>query len=352
MLIINDQHLGVKRQSGTTPESRKALEDFQFEQFEYVVHAEEDVCILGDLFDKSKVSFDVVWKTYKILSKFLTDTAHTLYLVRGNHDASNIKGEMCSLDFLAGFLKEFHDAQFVYITEPYNLTAEVKIIPHLPNQDIFDLEIVKADKEGAHTLLVHCNYDSFFATEQDHSLNMSKEQAEKFGTVIFAHEHTSNQIDLKETIVWILGCQTPTSIADCKHAAELTATTFDLDTGDLERVTVNNVENLYSEINWHNLELEQQVMFARICGVATAEEAGKATQAVSKFRKDNDAFIVTNAIEIEGMTCECDIEEATEEISNMNIVEMLFDELKDWQVTSIKKIQNDEQVDLVEESKC
>ena len=350
MLILNDEHLGVKRQSGTTPESRKSLEGFQFEQFEYITHAEEDVCILGDLFDKSKVSFDVVWRTYKILARFLAATEHTIYLVRGNHDASNISGEMCSLDFLAELLAEFYSDQLVYITEPYNLTPEIKIIPHLQNQDIFDLAIEKSDEEGCHTLLVHCNYDNFFATEQDHSLNMSKEQVEKFCTVIFGHEHTPRQIDLKETIVWILGCQTPTSIADCKNAEELTATVYDLETGELERVVVNTVSDIYTEIDWHNLDQEQHGMFVRVNGEATAEEAGKATQAVSKFRKDYDAFIVTNAIEIEGMTCECDIEEATEEISNLNITEMLFDNLKDWQVTSIKKIQNDEKVDLVEES--
>ncbi len=351
MLIINDCHLGVSRKSGTTPESRKALEDFQFNQFEDVTRTDGDLCILGDLFDKPNVSLSVIWRTFDILSSYLSNSGF-LYLVAGNHDQSNVRGQMSSLDFLARMLTQTHGDRFTYITEPYSLSDEVKVLPHFQNQDLFDLEIKKADEEGCHTLLCHCNYDNHFAVEQDHSLNLSKEQAEKFGTIILAHEHAPRDIKLNQTLVHVLGCQTPTSIADCKTVSEFSATNFDIKTGELKRVPVIDCASLYSEIDWQDLSEEQTNLFIRVTGKATTEEAGKAVQAVSKLRKTSDAFIIANAIEIEGMSCEIDVAEASEEISNLNIVDMLLGELKPWQVSAIKRIQDGEQVDLVREAQC
>lgn len=351
MRLINDCHLGVKRQAGTTPESRRELEDAQFESFESQLPGDEHLMILGDLFDTAKVSFNIVWRTYKILAKYLRTASNTLYLVRGNHDASNVKGEMCSLDFLAELLKEAFGTQSVYITEPYTLKGGARVIPHLPNQDLFDLEVEKADKEGIHTLLLHCNYNNFFATESDHSLNITEEQAKKFGTIICAHEHTPRQMILAETTVWILGCQYPTSIADCKNADVLTSTSYEFNTGDLTRNDVLPLQEVYMEFDWQELD-KQAHKFIRVTGEATVEQAGDAVQAISKFRKKSDALVITNSVKIAGLSSEKELEQATEDISEMDVTQMLLDELKPWQVSAIKKLQAGEPVSLVGEHQC
>lgn len=353
MKIINDTHLGVSRQSGTTPESRRALAEFQLSQFEAELNTNDSVMILGDLFDKANVDLSVVWRTFKILSDYLEENTkkHFVYLVKGNHDASNTWGKMCSLDLLAEMLDKFHPDSTVYITEPYDLSPTVRVIPHLPNQDTFDLEIKRADEEGVCTLLLHCNYDNPFAADKDHSLNITKEQASLFGCLIIAHEHTLRDIDLGNTLVHVLGCQAPTSVADCKNSDRFTSTTFDPRSGCIDRTEVLDIGSLYSEIDWQELDEEQAVLFIRITGNATAEQAGKATQAVSKFRKKSNAYVITNAIKIEGLTSEEDLEHATEEISSLNITQLLYDQLKPWQVSAIKKFQGDEVVSLAEESR-
>jgi calcineurin-like phosphoesterase family protein len=351
MRILNDSHLGVSRQSGTTPESRKALEDFQFDQLQELLHTEEDVLILGDLFHTHNVSYNIVWRTYDLLGNYLSNcNSGQLYLVAGNHDQSSTKGQRSSLDVLARLLALSYGDRFTYVTEPFDLTPEVRVIPNLPNNDIFDLEVERADKAGVHTLLLHCNYDNHFAVDADHSLNLTKEQAEKFGKIILAHEHTPRTVQLANTTVHVLGCQTPTSISDCKHTREFFYTKFNLLTGQLDRFMFMRAGKIYSEMNWQELDDSCPSSFIRITGDATAEQAGKATQAISKFRKKSDAFVISTAINIEGLSCQEDMDQATEEISNLNIVSMLFEHLKGWQVSAIKKMQIDEKVDLVEES--
>ncbi len=343
MKIINDLHLAAKRQAGATPQSRITLENYQFEGLYKLLQTDQDLMVLGDLFDTSKVSFEIIWKTFKFFELFLQEPNKKLLLVKGNHDAHNRNDEMCALDLLVNMLQESHTERVVYITEPYNLNPTTRVIPHLLNQDLFDLAIDRADKDGIDTLLLHANYNNFFATDSDHSLNLSAEQGDKFDQLIFAHEHTPRNISNAH----ILGCQYPTSVADCKDTDGFCYTIYDLESGVLSRKPTFNINELYQEINWKELG-KTEAKFIRVTGDATVEEAGDAVRAISSFRKGSDAFVITNAVKIEGMVSDEEITSVTGKLASLDTTQILYDLLKDWQVKAIKSIVAGEPVKLRE----
>ncbi len=340
--IFNDLHIGVKRNAGTTKKSRADLERGQFSFYRELLAdvPTPNLIILGDLFDKSVVSQSVLWATYELFSEFL-DTGKELVLVTGNHDAHNRSDEMCSLALLGFILAAKYD-NVVTISKPISIYDNIQIIPSLQNQDIFDLAVDQAHKDGIGTLLLHCNYDNFFATDSDHSLNLSAEQGSKFDSLIFAHEHSPRNIKNAH----ILGCQFPTSVADCLHGGELSYTVLHED-GKLERTPCLDLSEIYEETDWKELG-KTEAKFIRVSGNATVEEAGDAVRAISSFRKKSDAFVITNAVQIEGMVSDEEISDVTERLASLNTTQILYDLLKDWQVEAIKAIVVDTPIKLRE----
>ena len=69
MIVIHDLHLGVQRSAGTTPASATALTIWMQQQFDSILdRVNEDLVILGDLFDTYQVSLRTVLATYTSLS--------------------------------------------------------------------------------------------------------------------------------------------------------------------------------------------------------------------------------------------------------------------------------------------
>jgi DNA repair exonuclease SbcCD ATPase subunit len=80
--------------------------------------------------------------------------------------------------FVGAFLQLQFPDQFTLVDKPTQISDEMYVIPHVPNQDIFDLELERVP-EGTKWLLLHCNFDNAFAGAMDHSLNLSRDQAKR-----------------------------------------------------------------------------------------------------------------------------------------------------------------------------
>ncbi len=333
MKILNDLHLGVERTAGTTKQSKVVLREMQSAVFEMLMPKEsESLMILGDLFDTAVVPLNVLMDTYTTLSNYLRlHDSNTLYLVAGNHDISKDQAKLSSMNFLANLLELQFKQRIVYVTEGCDLTNGVGVLGHYPNQELFDLALERAAEKYT-TILLHCNYDNHFATLQDHSLNLTKEQAVKFDKVIIAHEHEHREIDN----VVALGCQQPTSIADCLGGSKFC---WYLRDGELKR-ELTWPQEYFLNYDWESVEpIDDSIQFVRVEGKASAAQAGEVTRKIAKLRRTNaSVFVFSNAVVIEGMTISDNDMVKAEDISELDILTMLYDKLKPWQVDMIKEI--------------
>jgi len=331
MLILNDIHAGVSRVAGTTPQSSMDLSNRILREFEKNLLTEHrDLMILGDLFNAFSVDNHTFYGVTKLLFAWLeVHKDGTLYLVNGNHDHSNDTTKKSSLEMLAGILSCWKN-NVEYITEPFNGIPGYVVIPHLANQDLFDLAITRnCDKDK--TLLAHCNYDNFFAVGKDHSLNLTKDQAHLFKSVIIGHEHNHRLIDN----VLALGNQFPTSIADCKDSK--TKGAFSLKT-QRHNITWESKDS-YIDVDWHDLAtLEDIYEFVRVSGNAAINEINLAISEISKFRRGSKAYIVANAVINEGAVQSVEEVEAVESLDGLNILEMLYTHLTKQQVAKIEAL--------------
>lgn len=289
--LLHDLHIGVLRSAGTTPSSAAALREYLLAEFgRYLNHLEEDLIILGDLFDTYQVPMYDLLKTYKLLDEWLFK-GHKLTLVVGNHDCSNDSSKLSSFAFLAGLLSE--NVNVKYVVEPQFVEDGIYVVPHLMNQDLLDLAIAAIPECG--TVLFHCNYDNFFAREADHSLNVSQAQAKAIPAkvVYFAHEHHF-RTDLKKKVV-MGGNQWPSSVADCLEKRDKIS--YFVNDGNVAIRSVTWDKEGYAEMDWRNLE-KSDAQFIRITGHALPENAADMANAIARYRKDSPAFVVSNAVKV------------------------------------------------------
>lgn len=290
--LLHDIHIGVQRTAGTTPASAFAIRNYLLSAFEDCLYGiDEDLIILGDLFDGYDIPKYDLLKTYKIIDDWLTIKGQQLTLVVGNHDASNDSSKLSSFAFLAGLFESHPNVQ--YVDKPVTLCNGMHIIPHLLNQDLLD-EAIKSIPE-CKIVLFHANYDNFFARESDHSLNVSKEQAEAIPAELlyFAHMHNASTHLGGKVIVG--GNQWPSSVSDCLDGNDKFMTRFD---GTMRRMTQTwDSAKGYAEVDWRNpVKVESQ--FVRMVGHCPPESAADMANVVAKYRKDSDAFVVTNAVRV------------------------------------------------------
>jgi hypothetical protein len=321
MRVLNDAHIGALRSAGTTPLTQWQLRKHVLAEFEKLLPVGEDCMILGDLFDTNNVPISDVLATYFILEKWLTDNVNNfLYNVNGNHDASKTSNVMSSFKFLGALLSNRFPDRYVHIEESRSIPYGY-VIPHVANQDLFELELSKVPE--CEYLFVHCNYDNGFAAQSDQSLNMSAEQARecKARRIVFAHEHYSRDLGK----VFIPGNQIPTSVSDWlvdrnKRYLSIYAE------GDKFRheytdCTIRTVE--FIEQDWKELEVTGH-LFVRVVGEAAADESSKVIAALAKFRKSSEAFVITNAVKI--LTEEnqlVDFESTLKSVQGFSIMEAL-----------------------------
>ena len=312
-VIINDTHFGLRRSNGT---SFAALEGLEAEQTRAlaaaVTHANNigaALIILGDLFDSSKVSYSTLLKVWSILK----DCAVPLYMVRGNHDLEKDRGQVSAFDLLCLMLGS------PAVTEPLQLEPDCCILPHLDNQNSFDSAL--AAIPGG-TLLAHCNYDNPFAVYQDHSLNLSPEQAVKFDHVILGHEH--NKRDLPG--IDILGAPYPCQIAECDITKGYHV--WEGPGHELELQETYSPAGNYIEVDWHELAaVPTAAKFIRVTGTADFHEGAEVIQLVADLRKKHGAFFITNSVTVNGIELQA-VEDAASSLDTFDALAMFWQLLK------------------------
>ncbi len=296
MRVINDLHCGVLRSAGTTPQTALSLRTYTLNQLGAMLNdTHEDLIVLGDLFDTYSIPLTDLWQATEMFKSWL-DRGHHLYLIPGNHDLSTDNSRMSSFEFLARTL-EFDTGTAKYMPGGgwVDQSRGVYAISHVTNQDLLDHELSKVPQ--CRYLLLHANYDNHFAKEADHSLNVSEEQAKAVPAdyVCFAHEHNARTA-LGGKVV-IFGNQFPTSISDClepldKHAHRLVL-------GEAPQAILTwKRDDHYAEVDWRSSELVDKA-FIRIVGTASADESAAAADAVARYRRASEAFVVGNAVKVE-----------------------------------------------------
>lgn len=337
---INDLHVGVGRSGGTTPASAYALRMYVLEEFSRLLEQiDDDLVINGDLFDSFMVPMLDFLKAYFMLRGWLVQHPDKeLVLVPGNHDLSKNATLKSSFDALALLLSNEFDEQIIIINEPRTLKydgALCHFIPHMPNQDLFDLALTRVPP-GTKYLFLHCNYDNKFAMQQDHSLNLSPEQARKLPVerIIIAHEH-QRKIALTGKVI-LPGNQYPTSVADClgnadKHYLRLLP-------DKVEYIPVWLRLNEFLRVDWKELaSVEPDWRFIRVEGTATAAEASLVVQQIAKLRSTHEAFVISNAVQIEGNDLD-KLSISLEQIKQFDVLTALMKYLSPEEGEVVKKL--------------
>ena len=357
MIIINDLHLGVNRVSGTTPQSREDLRNYVFAEFDRLLHIADghDLCILGDLFDAFEVAPRDWLETYLLLAAWCDrNEEQNLDLVAGNHDVSLKGSKVSSFETLATVLKQqFDNVEVTGIDESYSMylsTGRAFVVAHHRNQELFDLTIAKVleDCERGDYVLLHANYDNKFAEQADHSLNVSEAQALEFTkkgvTLIHAHEHQS-RVEIPHGTpadggsVVCLGNQIPTSVADC--LGNNSKFYWSLDGNGLQKFECWKVggDNGYQAIDWRDLNQGATgAKFIRVVGDAVNAEAAQVIDAIHRFRQKSNAFVITNAVKIEGIADIESLPEAFEASRKFDVMEFVYGQLNEAEAEVIRKI--------------
>lgn len=347
VVIVNDVHLGVKRQGGTTPQTQQQLRDYLQDEFRGFMsnHRSDHVVIAGDLFDNFDVDLRDLLNCFETLSWFLKSKEAKLTLIAGNHDWSPRGDKLSGFHMLAGVLPKDLGTLQVIDSGLTPVAEDVWAIPHMPNQDLFDMELDKAlALAGSEIkfLILHTNYDNKFTLHSDHSLNVSREKAMAFAaagcTLIFAHEHQAKS-DLGG-MVRVLGNQWPSSVADCLHNVHKFAHVLD---GDLIPIETWSREGPYgfSQVSWRDLnpEAEAGEGFIRVTGEAASAEAEAVVEAIAKYRSKSPALVVSNAVHVEGMADMDAISEVSaESIKAFDVLAALMVELTEEEQKVVRSL--------------
>lgn len=252
MLLFSDPHLGLVRQSHTTPASRVALSQIIFSQVLGLLAQPGPRFCLGDLFDRFSNPESVILQGLQV--------ANDAFVLAGNHDSSNRENVLSSL----AFLQSFQPGNI--ITQPKMLLEEFYCIPHVLTQTEFEHLLDTAP--AAPVLCLHCNYASPFA-QNESTLNLTREKAEKllarFNYILIGHEH--NERSDFDGRVQMLGCTFPTSFSDTKTDKYQ----WDYTAGKLTRHVIWS-QSRYVNLPWQSLldgaPVQADAQFLEVTGTA------------------------------------------------------------------------------------
>lgn len=346
MLIINDLHIGVTRQGGTTPQSQQALKDYLRDRFRFLLDLEKDeVLVNGDMFNDFTVDTVEVVRTYEIIADWLHENPTArFYNVRGNHDWHPSGSKLSSWHLMNHFLRAHFGERVRTIESGFeHVSDSVHCIPHMPNQELFNVEIDKAcavDGQGKQ-LLVHCNVKNTFAEHSDHSLNIDDTQLGNLmragWQVVVAHEHVG--YTLRSGRVIVVGNQTSASISDCID--DPTKEALVIEDGKVALIQTQRTEDVFCEVDWRDLGNGPFILkhFYRIVGEASAAEAADVVSAIAKFRQEccADVFAISNAVKVEGHVALDEAAVSTiESVKAFDVVSAIMEKLEPREVEVVK----------------
>ncbi len=324
--ISTDWHIAVSRSGGTTPASQTELRKYILKSFADCLDG-TDHLVCGDLFNSFMVETAEVLETYKVLATWLAKYGKSLALMRGNHDFSIRGSQESSFDLLSSILQIHFPAQ-VIVARDVTIWKNFILVPHLPNNDLLDMAIEDIEFVKDKFVVFHANLDNPWAEAADHSLNVSMQQAKDLvargATVLFGHEHVSRRL-LGDKVV-VLGNTAPSSISDClgndfKFAHRL-------EDGVLSTIPTwsRSGPNGYVEMDWQELDYDAEASFIRVTGEATAEQAEAVVEAIAKFRNKHSAFVISNAVRVDGVASQEALESASAEtIRSFDVMSALLE---------------------------
>jgi predicted phosphodiesterase len=340
--ISTDWHIGVTRSGGTTPASQVALRKYIIKTFADCLD-DTDHLICGDLFNSFTVETSEVLETYKVLAAWLAKYGKKLAIVRGNHDYSVRGTQESSFDLLVSILQLQFPEQ-VTVARDVTIWKNFVLVPHLPNNDLLNMAIDSIEFVKDKFVVFHANLDNKFAEHSDHSLNVSLGQAKSLvdrgATVLFGHEHIARRLMNEKVIV--LGNSAPSSVADCLGNDRKYAHRLSVAGAELERIKTWSSEGPsgYAEIDWRDLIPEDDAGcegFIRVTGNATAEEAEQVVEAIAKYRAKSSAFVITNAVVVDGLAgMDALAEYSAEAIKSFDVFGALLEGMNDREQTVLR----------------
>jgi hypothetical protein len=340
VLVLNDIHLGVTRSAGTTTRSQAALADWQFGQLGTLLESCNDTLLInGDLFDKFDVDNATLLRAIVLFEDWLRVHVCNLHLVPGNHDLAKDSSKLSSFHLMASLLKgRYGQLVKVYDSATHLKPNRIHIIPHVTNQDLFDQELSRVPTDTRH-LFLHCNYDNHFAEQADHSLNLSQAQAEKLpGHIILGHEH-QQRTALGGRVV-IVGNQIPTSVADCLGTDAKCVARIRPGVDGVELEPWLHVADVFKRVDWRTLGECPPAFarFVRVEGDATYGEAADVLTAIGRYRARSEAFVVTNAVSIEGVSIMAGVVESLESARSYDVQEAILAMLDDREREVVRRL--------------
>ena len=318
--ITTDWHLSVRRMAGTTPESQGGLREYLRASLANQLD-DTDHLIAGDLLHDFTIDTAEMMEIYSIFATWLYRYDRKLALLRGNHDYSMRGAQASSFDLLGLILKERFPNQ-VTVADEVTEWKQFVLVPHLPNNDELDLAVSKLSGVTNKVVVFHANVDNFHAADSQHSLNLSMEQIEDLvsrgNLVLCGHEHQYRSLVGGKCVV--LGNTAPSSVADCIGSPKKYA--WVIDDNGLSKIETWSADEHFLRVDWRDLDNVGDYDFIRVEGTAKAEEAALVVDAIAKFRGKHTAYVISNAVQIDG-------QEGLEEAAQVT-----FDNVKGFDVMS------------------
>lgn len=345
-LIISDLHLGVNRSGGTTLASLNALREYGHTKHCDLLGLANDgdtVIVNGDLSDVYDIPLGQAIEIYVVVGDFLrTKKSSRVVWAVGNHDLSKDSSKLGTVAFLGALLEAQFPGRFQLLDRAGLFESDTYIIPHVANQEMFDMELTRIPT-GVKFVLLHCNYDNEFAGAMDHSLNLSRKQAkmlkERGITMVLGHEH--QQRDLMGGAVAIVGNQFPSSVSDC--LSNETKRCAVIENGELSFIQTwsrDDKVGYFKEVDWRDVAsfIHEPSGFIRVVGNAKGEEAAEMIKAISTLRSKSEAFVITNAVQVEQAEGLAEIAASVEDVRSVNVIDLLLEILDPEQGRVVRQL--------------
>lgn len=298
-IFFSDPHIGKTLSSHTTPTSRKKLKEDIVSMVDSIFSAEPEangfICG-GDLFDKYSNKEEDLAAAYSVLKKLKV-------CVAGNHDLIADREDLSSVELLSSILQA--EGEDPVITSPSlimleddrgDLTTALHVIPHVYNQTAFQEQIEKltTKRNCLNVVLLHCNYDSEFATDET-TLNLSKAAAawlleEKgFDYILIGHEHAPATHHGGRLIV--MGNTQPTSFHDISDKFY-----WKLEKGKFTKKQIYSAEDKYLKVKAEDFLSETFILpegteWVRVVGDVSPENSVALLRKVKSLWAGSDSLI-------------------------------------------------------------
>lgn len=315
LYFMTDTHLGLVRNSHTTPESRRRLQSALYSralQTAENLSVEGPLFHLGDLLDTASNDEVVIADTLQLMPYFTR-------VMAGNHDLANRQDKMSSFELIDHVLDTMDESYrivrarvdqsgFDHWSDGEHL---VVMVPHHGTQELFLGALTAAEDfinmdQGKHRhklLLLHCNYDLGYEMT-DSTLNLPREVAsgllQSFDYILLGHEHMP-RADFDGRLQ-ILGNTHPTSFSDI---SDKFAWVFD--EGKLTSIKIWDMQKGYLGLNWENLLdgqfqalVQGSSQFIEVTGTSPADRLPAIARAVAGLWKlCPEALMIRNAVKAE-----------------------------------------------------